>query len=173
MGVGVGVGGCASKILHTGMLSPRSSSGRFLWAHRQRCLGWVWAASVAHLGAHRTRPPSPGLCPSIQEVPGGKGGSKARAKGRSCVDLPGQGRRAAWGPKRLLALWGGSSRSWKTPGGAARRHLAAEVADDNVLSKASSDLEPKGGRFPGLGQGVEVGAGWGRSQGSPAQSGTG
>lgn len=44
---------------------------------------------------------------------------------------------------------------------------------DNVLLKASSDLEPKGGRFPGLGQGVEVGAGWGGSQGSPAWSGAG
>lgn len=91
------------------------------------------------------------------------------------ISLGRAGGRAAWGPKRLLAPWGGSSRSWKTPGGVARRHLAAEVADDNVLSsKASSDLEPKGGRFPGLGAGR---GGRGQAgeevQGSPAQSGAG
>lgn len=47
---------------------PHTSSERFLWAQAaftQCCLGWVWAASIAHLGA-----PPPGLHPSvpIQEV---------------------------------------------------------------------------------------------------------
>lgn len=98
--MGVGLRGCASKILHKGMLSPRSSSGRFLWAHRQRCLGWVWAASVAHLGADRTRPPSPGVCPSNQEVTGGKGGSKARAKGQVMCGSPRAGQEGQPGGPR-------------------------------------------------------------------------
>lgn len=81
----------------------------------------------------------------------GTGGATARAKARSYVDISQQGRKGSWEANEPPGTAGWRKQKlegpWRNSGGQGSWM-------DIVLFKASPDLEPEGGRFPGLGEGV-------------------
>lgn len=89
----------------------------------------------------------------LQHPGSAHGHRRLHSRSSPCVDLSEQGWKG-WEVMSFPSLRSDISRSWKGPGRNSREGFCLGLGDgmDKELLKASSDLESRGGRFPGPGE---------------------